>query len=71
MVDMVDMVAIYILICHPEHVHTIHLHKIYYIIYIYIGIRYTLAKRISLLDCCFRRDVGINAFLFRCERLNI
>ena len=37
----------------------------------YLGIRYTLAKRISRLNCCFRRDVGINACLFRCERLNI
>ena len=55
---------LYILKCHPEHVHIIYLHKNIY----YMGIRYTLAKRISLLNCCFRTDVGI---FIRCERLNI
>ena len=34
--DMVDMMLIWLLyiICHPEHVHTLYLHEIYYIIWV-------------------------------------
>ncbi len=53
-------------------VYTIYLYTYVYIyIWVYMGIRYTLAKHISLLNFCFRKDAGINLFLFRCEHLNI